>query len=318
MLREQILRSFCGKIRNALERAEPDYEHLREIRIRVGQPVLLLGEQGEQTLTAEGKLSREISRGILPELKEVREIVENVCGYSGYAFEEEISRGYLTIPGGHRIGLSGRAVLNKGSVQTLKYISALNIRIAHPVIGCAQKWKNYFYKNSRPCHVLIISPPGCGKTTLLRDAVRLLSNGGGEYPGVTVGVVDERSEIAGAYRGITAYDLGIRTDVLDGCPKQVGMEMLLRSMSPKVIAVDEIGSRDVGAIENTLRCGCKVFATLHGESLQDYLEKPGFELLVKERVFERYIFLKQEQEPGKMEKIYGQNFEVLWEDGACT
>ena len=166
--------------------------------------------------------------------------------------------------------------------------------------------------------VTILGPSGCGKTTLLRDAVRIFSNGDTAHQGVTVGVVDERAEIAGTYRGFATYDLGMRTDVLDGCPKALGMEMLLRSMAPKVLAVDEIGTCDVPSIENALRCGCKLLATLHGETIQDFLEKPGFRALTEERVFERYIFLKQGQTPGEVGCIYNKNFEILWEERVCT
>lgn len=306
MLKEQILRLFSGRIRSALESQNLDYEKVQEIRLRVHRPVIVQQNGRENVIN------------VLVTLKEIKEFVEVICGYSGYAFEEEISRGYLTIPGGHRIGLCGRAVLNEEGVQTLKYIAAVNLRIAHPVRECAEKWIQYFYIENRPCHMLIISPPGCGKTTLLRDAVRLLSNGREGYPGVTVGVVDERSEIAGTYRGIPAHDLGMRTDALDGCPKSIGMEMMLRSMAPKILAVDEIGTGDVDSIENVLRCGCKVLATLHGETLKDYLEKPGFEKLVRGRVFERYIFLKRGQEPGRVSVIYDQNFRIIWEEGKCT
>lgn len=307
MVKEQILPLLGRKIRDALGGCTGiDFECLQEIRIRIGQPLILMQNGREYLLDA----------GV--EARDIKEIVEAACGYSGYAFEEEISRGYVTVSGGHRIGLAGTAVLSAKGIQTLKYISGLNIRIAHPMKGCAEQWKQYFYRESSLCHVLIISPPGCGKTTLLRDAIRLLSNGEGIRRGVTVGVVDERSEIAGTYRGIRTHDLGMRTDVLDGCPKTLGMEMLLRSMAPRILAVDEIGILDVSSIENALRCGCKVLATMHGENLKDFLEKPGFESLVREQVFERYIFLEQGELPGRVGKIYGQKFEILWEGQKCT
>lgn len=318
MIREQILFLFCGKIRQSLERTELDFQKIQEIRLRIGKPVILSGTQKEFYLKENGGLTERWKEGLCAEGKDLKQMVETACGYSGYAYEEEIRRGYLTIPGGHRIGIAGRAVLNPDGVQTLKQISALNLRIAHPVTGCAEPWHRFFYQNGKPCHVLLISSPGGGKTTLLRDAVRMFSNGSSQESPVNVGVVDERSEIAGNCRGDSGYDLGLRTDVLDGCPKKIGMEMLLRSMSPEVLAVDEIGIDDVWAIENALRCGCKVLATLHGESLQDFLEKPGFSGLVEERVFERYILLKQGKIPGRVAAVYGQEFEVLWEDRKCT
>ena len=305
MLKEQILTLFHGRLRSAIEAAVGNFDNLQEIRIRAGQPVIFI-QNGEEIL-----LYEHIT------LKDIKSIIEAACGYSGYAYEEEISRGYLTIEGGHRIGLTGRAVFNGQKIQTIKHISGLAIRVAHPVVGCADPWKSYLYQEIRPCHVLIISPPGCGKTTLLRDIIRLFSNGDDKRGGLTVGVVDERSEIAGTYRGMITHDLGMRTDVLDGCPKVYGMEMLVRSMAPKVLAVDEIGTGDVAAIENALRCGCHMLSTMHGETMADFLEKPGFASLADTKVFERYIFLKPGEKPGQVAAIYGQNFEILWED-ACT
>lgn len=317
MLKEQILFLFCGKIRQSLENTSLDFRKFQEIRLRIGKPVILVGEQREFYLREQGGLTERWKEGLCAEGKDLRQVVETACGYSGYAYEEEIRRGYLTIFGGHRIGIVGRAVLNENGVQTLKQISALNLRIAHPIMGCAELWSRFFYQEKKPCHVLLISSPGGGKTTLLRDAVRMFSNGIGEMPPVTVGVVDERSEIAGTYRGDASFDLGIRTDVLDGCPKRIGMEMMLRSMSPKVLAVDEIGTEDVPAIEHALRCGCKVLATLHGDCLEDFLEKPGFTELVREQVFERYFLLKQGNVPGKVTGVYGQKFESLWKEELC-
>lgn len=305
MVKEQILTLFHGSLRDAMDTAIKNFDVLQEIRIRAGQPVIFI-QNGEETILYEQ---------IKP--KDIKMVIEAACGYSGYAFEEEISRGYITIEGGHRIGLAGRVVFDGQKIQTIKYISGLTIRVAHPVKGCAEPWKKYLYKANRPCHILLIAPPGCGKTTLLRDIVRIFSDGDEQYRGMSVGVVDERSEIAGCYRGVATHDLGSRTDILDGCPKILGMEMLLRSMTPKVLAVDEIGTGDVRAIENTLRCGCRMVASMHGECMADFLEKPGFASLVKNRVFERYFFLKHGDVPGQIFAIYGQNFEMLWED-LCT
>lgn len=315
---EEISWLFEGTLKAALEAGNLEFEKLQEIRLRCNRPVLVVLDGKEWFFTEKGTLSLEECRAYRAGAGELKKIMERACDYSGYAFEEEIKRGYVTIAGGHRIGLAGRAVLGNGCIQTIKYISALNIRIAHGIQGCAGKVEDYVYLHGRPCHVLIISPPGCGKTTLLRDMIRMYSNGTENAPGVTVGVVDERSEIGGTYRETQTCDLGIRTDVLDGCPKAFGVEMLLRSMSPKVLALDEIGTEDVSSLEQALRCGCKVLATLHGDGLSDFKEKPGFQRLVEEKVFDRYIFLEAGQTPGKVRCIYGKSFEVLKEGKACT
>lgn len=159
-------------------------------------------------------------------------------------------------------------------------------------------------------HTLIVSPPRGGKTTLLRDIIRQLSNGEEKkkMPGVTVGVVDERSELAGSYQGVPQNDLGMRTDVLDGCPKAEGMEMLIRSMSPAVVAVDELGRKeDFKAVESVIHSGCKVIATAHGNSIEDVIHQPYFERLVRRRVFERYIFLDKGEHAGTILGIYDRN-----------
>ena len=305
MLKEQILGLFSKDISAEIEKVGIDFEYLQEIRVRNGQPIGLLVNGHEIYLRIHGTL------------KEMKRIVDVACGYSGYAFAEEISNGYLTIAGGHRIGLTGRAVVTERGIQTLKYISSLNIRVAHSVDGGAEQWKRFFYKEKIPRHILLISPPGCGKTTFLRNIIRIFSEGDKEFPGVTVGVVDERSEICGMYRGIPSFSVGTRTDILDGCPKSYGMELLIRSMAPKVLAVDEIGICDVPYIENALRCGCKVVATMHGADLTDFLGKPGFKKLVDEKIFERYIFLKNDDKPGQVWKIYDQNYQKIWEMAGC-
>ena len=310
---EEISWLFEGRLRRAIEEIPLSFERLQEIRLRNEQPIIMVADGREFYFTEKGTITDKLCGAMKVEAHTLKKIMEKACDYSGYAFEEEIRRGYVTIAGGHRIGLAGRVVFGREGVLTIKYISALNIRIAHEIQGCAERLKEYVYLQERPCHVLIISPPGCGKTTLLRDMIRMYSDGVDNCPGVNVGVVDERSEIGAAYRERQTCDLGIRTDVLDGCPKSWGVEMLLRSMSPGVLAVDEIGGADVDSLEQALRCGCKVLATLHGENLLDFKEKPGFQRLVEEHVFERYIFLESGKTPGKVRCIYGKNFEMLME-----
>lgn len=317
MLKEELLQLFPGRIKQGILQAQLDFETVQEVRLRVNQPMIFREYGREFYITESGEKSFDSCQGSCITAKELKALVEAACGYSGYAFEEEIKRGYVTLGGGHRMGLVGRAVVTEQGIQTLKYISGLNIRVAHPVKGCGELWRSYLYKKKSPCHTLLISPPGCGKTTLLRDVVRMLSDGDHRHPGVSVSVVDERSEIAGMYRGILTQELGMRTDVLDGCPKAWGMEMVLRSMAPEVLAVDEIGIMDVPYIENALRCGCKVIATMHGEGLEDFLKKPGFSGLVKEKVFERYFILEKRKTPGTVSAVYDENFKVMWEEKRC-
>ena len=240
----------------------------------------------------------------------LRETVESFSCHSLYAYEEELRQGFFTIQGGHRIGVAGKVVLEQGTIKTMKYLSFLNVRIAHEIRGCADGILPYLYEehgskiNREIFHTLLISPPRCGKTTLLRDLIRQISNGNGSHQGMTVGVADERSEIGACYHGIPQNDLGIRTDVLDCCPKHLGMMMLIRTMSPQVVAVDEIGSReDLEAMEYVMNCGCKLFATVHGSSLEEIHRKPVLGRMVEEAWFGRYVILDRNGTPGHVAAV---------------
>ena len=244
--------------------------------------------------------------------------------------------GFLTIQGGHWVGVAGKIILDGNRIRNVKYISFLNVRLSHQVMGCGDSVLPFLYReDGQVCHTLIISPPRCGKTTLLRDLIRQISDGwmeeplwkmerqgkpdsytgkgkGRIYPGHTVGVVDERSEIAGSYLGVPSNDLGIRTDVLDCCPKVEGMMMLIRSMSPEVVAVDEIGNyEEIHAIETVLYCGCRLLATVHGSSMEDVRQKPLLQKLVQEQVFERYIILQNQVRVGQVRQILDQRGNVI-------
>lgn len=296
---KRIFKTFCGRVT------------LMEIRLRVDRPLEIKTRNGCFYLGEDGQV-RDVHRAYIVTMKDIKDTLEYVSNFSLYAYEDEIRNGYITMKGGNRIGLCGKAVIEKGVIKNIRNISSMNIRISHEFKGCADGIVDYIYDGRRIYNTLIISPPGCGKTTVLRDIVRQLSDGNEQKKGVNVGVVDERSEIAACNFGVPQNDVGVRTDVLDGCPKSEGMMMLIRSMSPRVVAVDEIGSADdAGAILAAINSGSAIIATIHGGSVEEYMNKISLSELVKNNVFERIICLSDSKGPGTVEGIYGARGEVI-------
>lgn len=280
------------RFRRFFEQEVQDRDKLQEIRFRIGQRVEL--QDGRRRILCGQKVDR----------SDLKEMLEYISGYSLYAFEEEISQGFLTIPGGHRVGVAGQVVMEAGKVKNIRNVSFINIRVSREVKGCADKVLRYIREEDHLYHTLIVSPPGCGKTTLLRDIVRLISGQEEDTHGKNVTVVDERSEIAGCFRGMPQNDLGCRTDVLDGCPKSEGMMMAVRSLAPEVIVVDEIGGKkDVQALRYAMNCGCTLIATIHGRDYREIQGKPDFREMVREHMFERCIVLENAGGPGKVREI---------------
>jgi len=290
------------------------WERAEEIRIRQGKPLLLSLDSGDIFVTPSGGCTSEASAAYTVTPSDMERLLQLITGSSLYAVEEELKSGFITLPGGHRVGLAGRAVVEDGRVKTLKQISFCNIRICREVRGAAAKVLPQIIdrKNGTIYHTMLVSPPRGGKTTLLRDLVRMISNGFPELglPGQTVGLVDERSEIAGCYRGVPQLDVGVRTDVLDACPKAQGMMMLLRSMGPKVIAADEIGkAEEVEVLEEVLCAGVKVLITAHGSSLAEISQRPALGRLVRQGAIERYVILGRRCGAGTVEGVFdGRNF----------
>lgn len=311
--REEILRIFSIKLRQIIANLTIDFELLQEIRLRINGPLLIIYHNREYFVSPESKLLYTNENAYTIHQAELRETMEYISNYSIYAFEDEIRQGFITLQGGHRVGIAGKIIMEGERIKSIKHISFINIRLSHQVKGCANKVMPYIANKKNIYHTLLISAPRCGKTTMLRDIIRQLSDGTRERAGVTVGVVDERSEIGACYMGMPQNDLGIRTDILDCCPKAEGMLMLIRSMSPMVIAVDEIGKReDLEAIVYVINCGCKLIATVHGSCMDDIKEKPILGNLIKEKLFERYIILGNREQVGYVEEIYDCRGTILY------
>lgn len=278
-----------------------------EIRVRVNKPLLLIAGKTDYMVTDGGHPASDWQQAYICTNDDIQRTFQLISKNSLYALEQELRMGYVTINGGHRIGLAGQAVVHCGEMRTLKNISSMSIRIAHEIKGSSDFIFPYVVENERQImSTLIISPPRCGKTTLLRDLIRLASSDspGFKFQGVQVGVVDERSEIAACQNGIPTLDLGQRTDVIDGCPKSAGMLMLIRAMAPQVIATDELGrEEDATAIREALNAGVSVIATVHGKNIEEVACRPFIGELIKQKYFDRYIVLDDEPVVGTVSKI---------------
>jgi stage III sporulation protein AA len=271
------------------------WDKIEEIRLRVNQPLTIKEQHMEYGINRKGVCRLMDSYRVTAE--DIIRTMEMMTENSWYALEDEIRAGYLTLAGGHRVGISGKVVLENGLIKTIKYINGLNIRLAREIVGAADAVMPHILRFGRIISTLVISPPGCGKTTLLRDICRQLSN-----QGFNVVVIDERSEIAACYRGAPQLNVGPCTYVLDGCPKAQGIPMAIRGMAPQVIITDEAGHPDDGlALADAARAGVSVVASCHGSEWlsvkqHTWIRQGG-------TAFKQAIVLSRRNGPGTVEQV---------------
>ena len=306
MLVFNLFKYFSESLENVIENyfnniAKPsEYMALEEIRIRSNRPLILKFSDNEKIFD------------YIVTVEDLIETLQKICENSIYSYQSQICNGFITIRGGHRVGIAGNIVIENGKIININYISSLNFRIAKEINGCSNKLLKYVInmENNNVYNTLIVSKPGVGKTTILRDLVRRISNGIEQinFQGLNVGLVDERGEIAAMYKGVAQNDIGMRTDVLSNVKKDKGMKLLIRSMAPRVIAADEIGSKeDVEAIKEAVCSGIKGIFTAHGSSLDDISINPSIKDLLMSHVIERIIFLDSKKIKGEIEKVYALN-----------
>lgn len=305
----EIIKKYMSKSLESVMCRTNDYilSQISEIRLRVNRPLVMVCCDQDFFITKSGTITQNQTQALVATRTDVWDTLNRICDNSIYAYLNTIRSGFITVKGGHRIGIMGKVIIENGAIKNIKDISSINIRVAREMKGIGQKVISYIVRDRKDIYnTLIISPPSYGKTTMLRDILRIISDGGSSLHirGMKVSIIDERSEIAAVYNGVPQNDIGLRSDVLDACPKYDGMMLALRTMSPDVIATDEIGSeQDFKALLKIINCGVRVISTMHGFDILD-AQKRG----LSHKIFERFIILGKDKKVGEVKEILDENY----------
>ena len=280
MKKETIVHYFKGNVYSAVSKIhEIIFEDIQEIRLRMNKPLSVICGFKQSYVDLNGSLTCNTNNAVIVSEQDLIQCFEAVCQYSIHSFKREICDGFVTLKGGHRVGLCGTSVIHNNVIENIKNISSLNFRISRQIKGCAEKLYSQVFSCGL-CNVLIAGAPMTGKTTLLRDLTRIVGN---IYK---TSLIDERGEIASVWNGAPQNDVGINTDVFDGYPKSEGISSAIRVMSPKIIVCDEIGGeKDINLIKQASYCGVYVIATIHARNITELIKR------IDTDIFDKVVFL---------------------------
>lgn len=278
-----------------------NFKSINEIRIRADKPiVLLIGSQ--RTFLSHSGTTSNIKEAIFASKVMVEDIIFRASECSIYSVNEQIKKGFIVTKGGIRLGIGGDLIEENNTIKTMTNFSSVNIRLPHEIKNCSLSAFDYLIDENKVYNTLVMSPPGAGKTTFLRDFVRQLSERNYAY---NVLVLDERGELDIGTLGC----IGNFADKISFAKKSVGFENGIRSLSPNIIVTDELGQEeDIDAVNYAINCGVTVFASVHCDTIDNFLRKPNFEKIIKNKLFQRYVLLSMKNGPGTLEGIYNENF----------
>ncbi len=277
---ESVLRLLPSHVRFAAL-ASPYLAQIEEFKLRAGQAVSIVVGNSEYWLPTERKLTTQ----------DLSQVLEVATQGSVHTALDSIRQGFVTVQGGHRLGLGGTAATRDGDILLIRDVSSITIRVARDFPNTSAAFFDKLWQGQELQHTIILSPPGAGKTTVLRDIICKISDGTQTHPHLRVSIADERGELAASYHGLPQLAIGSHTDVLENCPKAQAVLMLLRAHGPQVIAVDEITSPcDVDAIRMASHCGVTLLATAHGNSISDLDNRPVYRGL--RDLFQRVVLIQ--------------------------